>query len=125
MHGHVCVHKNLCMSIYAGHILCIYEEKILKHAYICEYIYACVCICLSCIWNVFMYIHIYAMHMLLHMSLYVYLSAFKCISVCMYVYICMHAYTFKCISVHSVYMLPCACIVCVCTCMSICAHIYM
>ena len=56
---HMCVHKCVCMcvhifvdqhiDIYAGHILCIYEEKISTHVCIFEYIYTCACIYLSCI----------------------------------------------------------------------------
>ena len=73
---YVCIH--MCIQIfvyqhiymYAGHILCIYDKKILKHVCICEYIYACVCICLSHICNVFIYICYLCM--LLYMSMYVY-----------------------------------------------------
>ena len=32
------------MDIYAGHIICIYEEEISQHVCIGEYIYACMCV---------------------------------------------------------------------------------
>ena len=66
----MCVYRYLCISIqiYMLGMYFAYMKKIYKCIY--EYIYACVCICLLCIWNVFIYI------CYLGMLLYMYLSFF-------------------------------------------------